>query len=384
MKIVHVVISCFYREGFGYQENIITRKHLELGLDVSIVTVNVQGKQGPISYINDRGVEVHVLESNKSRLLRMPVLCLSQDRAIGLYEKLEQQNPDIIFAHGIYCHDYVHIIKYKKQHPHVRLIMDNHADYYNSSRYNTLSGRTGRFLFMGPITRKLASMSDIVWGVTPWRVKFLTDVYHIPENKVGLLVMGGDESKIDWENRNLIKIDIRKKYNIPENAFLVITGGKIDKAKNITMVKNAIEQLEDSNIYLLVFGKCEKDMDDFPDSIRTNNIKYIGWIPSDDVYSLYLASDLGIFPGTHSVLWEQACACGLPCIFKDWDGGFSHVDVGGNCVLMKDPDSDKIKNEIVCIVNDSKKWNDMKETAQTKARQHFSYIRIAKQAIGLD
>ena len=35
-KIVHVMIACFYKNGFGYQENILPEKHKELGFDVNI------------------------------------------------------------------------------------------------------------------------------------------------------------------------------------------------------------------------------------------------------------------------------------------------------------------------------------------------------------
>lgn len=51
--------------------------------------------------------------------------------------------------------------------------------------------------------------------------------------------------------------------------------------------------------------------------------KEVGFDDIKDIYSLFQISDLGIFPGTHSVLWE-ACANGLPCIFKHWDG-IEHV-----------------------------------------------------------
>ena len=55
-----------------------------------------------------------------------------------------------------------------------------------------------------------------------------------------------------------------------------------------------------------------------------------------------MASDLCAFPGTHSVLWEQACACGLPGVFRDWEG-MHHVDVGGNAVFLKDASAEGIK-----------------------------------------
>ena len=42
-KIVHVMIANFYKNGFGYQENILPAKHKELGYDVEIITYNQGG-----------------------------------------------------------------------------------------------------------------------------------------------------------------------------------------------------------------------------------------------------------------------------------------------------------------------------------------------------
>ncbi len=116
-------------------------------------------------------------------------------------------------------------------------------------------------------------------------------------------------------------------------------------------------------------------------SIDKDLIKYIGWIPSHEVYKYFLASDLGAFPGTHSVLWEQACGCGLPCAFKKWDG-MSHVDIGGNCYFFKSTDSDSLQREL-CDIILTDKIKDMKLVAEQKCVSYFSYSNISKRAIGL-
>ena len=114
---------------------------------------------------------------------------------------------------------------------------------------------------------------------------------------------------------------------------------------------------------------------------RDEHIRNIGWINSKSVYDYFLASDLAIFPGTHSVLWEQACACGIPGVFKDW-AGMHHVDVGGNARFIKGTDI----TELISVISDLSNLNDtytkMKNIAQTKAIKVFSYKEIAKLSIG--
>ena len=256
MKIIHVIISAAYREGFGYQENILPQKHKELGHEVLIITHN-QPKDGPFEYVNDRGVRVKVLKSHVSSFRKIPFINILIPRTEGLKQCLNEEKPDIIFVHNVRAIDHNAVVNYKKQHPEVKVFADNHVDYYNvpQSLWRTFLLKTVN----RRIARKLSSVCEQVWGVTPWRVKYLVEKYGISKDKVSLLVMGGDENLIKWDEKSNVRKEIRKKYNIPEDAFLVVTGGKIDKPKNIHLLAQAVKDIP--NIYLLIFGKCEQDME---------------------------------------------------------------------------------------------------------------------------
>lgn len=379
MKICNVVISNFYKEGFGYQENILPQKQMQNGHDVCIITCHNNGHNAPSEYINERGVRVIVLRKNESIFKGIPVLTAGVDKSIGLYESLIKEAPDVIFVHGIYAHDYKWIIKYKRKNPNVKLFMDNHADYYNNKGYNSITGKLTRLLYSNPILKKMIPLVERFWGVTPWRVKFLREVYGIPSEKTDLLIMGGDECLVNWGKRNSIRHEIRTKYNIPEDAFLIVSGGKIDRAKNFDKLIDAVIKLNNKNVYLLVFGKIEADMQ-YLNDFSNPQIILTGWLPADDAYSLYLSADLGFFPGTHSVLWEQACLCGLPCVFKDWNGGFNHVDRNGNCILLKNPDVENICEQLKLLVDKKDLYQNMKIRAGEE-RLYFSYEDIAKRSI---
>ena len=70
-------------------------------------------------------------------------------------------------------------------------------------------------------------------------------------------------------------------------------------------------------------------------------------------------------------------------MFKDWDGGFNHVDVGGNCILLKNISKESLKQEMLKVIEQKEVYESMKEIAMSKARLEFSYIEIAKRSIGL-
>lgn len=390
--IVHIMIAAAYREGHGYQENIMPKKHKQLGYNVAILTYD-QGwnpsyktmeDEGVYAYINNDDIPVYILRKRRYGFLgkvkgvRALFSNLSK-RTIGLYDKLKEISPDIIFVHCVVCQDHYDVIRYVKEFPHVRLYVDNHNDYYNTDVHSVKGKIIMRYVGRR-IAKELASVATHFWGVSPWRVRFLNEVLGVPKEKIGLLVMGGDDDLIKWNCRQDIRSEIRQKHMIPNDAFLLITGGKIDKAKNIHLLIDAVKRMPE-NVYLLIFGKYESDMKLYEKEIDNRRIVNVGWIPSNKSYDYFLSSDMAVFPGTHSVLWEQSCASGLAAIFKDWNGGFSHVDVGGNCVLLKDVTVDNLYNSIIGIVNDKERFEQMKNMAEHHARYVFSYYDISKRAI---
>ena len=191
--------------------------------------------------------------------------------------------------------------------------------------------------------------------------------------------MGGDDDKIRFDEMPKLKEDIRKDLSLTDKDFIVVTGGKIDRTKNIHLLMQAVSELE-GKAKLIVFGQPNNEMENIINELsKDGNIRFLGWIPSDKAYDYFLASDLAVFPGTHSVLWEQACACGIPCVFKDWEG-MHHVDTGGNCKFLHRDSTEEIKEVISEIIGSKEKYNEMKQVAE-KSKKDFFYSEIAKKAI---
>lgn len=381
MRIVHVCLANFYVDGMGYQENLITKFHAknhEVYILTSDYAFNSSGekiKKAEKNYTNEFGISVKVLEKSN----RYWIYSRYKDFK-NLYENLAEIHPDVIFCHGGQFIALKDVIKYCKKNKGVKLYIDQHGDYYNTP-INSLKSKIVYKYIYGYWMRKAVPYVTKFWGVTPWRCQYLNDVYKIPENKIDLLIMGGDDEKIHLENRVNIRKEIRDLYNISQKDLLIITGGKIDKAKRIDVLMEAIINLDIDNVKLLVFGQPSKDMVEQIELLaKDKHIRYIGWIPSDSVYNYFLASDLCVFPGTHSVLWEQACACGLPGVFRDWEG-MHHVDVGGNAVFLKDDSAEGIEQFLSDLFHHPEKLEEMRTVAQTKCIKTFSYSEIAKRAI---
>lgn len=378
MKIAHICLACFYVEGWGYQENILPKKHVELGNNVIVFTSDyaftnksetVLKKEN--EYVNKYGVQVKVLTRSKGFFSRY-------GKYNNVYSELTNYKPDIIFVHGGQFLSLGEIVKYKKRNKEVRLFIDQHADFYNTPII-TLKKKILHYLVFGHYMRKAVKHTEKFWGVTPWRCQYLHEVYKIPNNKIGLLVMGGDEEYMDFSNKMTIRQIIRKQHYIKESDFLIVTGGKIDRTKNFHLLMESVNNIENKDVKLLVFGQPNNEMEEKIKSLCSKKCIYIGWIESEKVYDYFFAADLVVFPGTHSVLWEQACASKVPCLFKRWKG-MEHVNNGGNAEFFDEISEDGIRKKIESLIN-TPAYFKMKEIAESKNTDIFLYSNIASKSI---
>lgn len=385
MKIIHFCLAAAYVEGWGYQENILPKFHVRFGNEVYIITSEYEfdnqhkkTKRHCMRYINDDGVQVIALKNSK----RYGYYSKFNDYD-GVLKELYRINPDVIFVHGGQFVALKDIIQYVKKNKNVKLYIDHHADFYNSP-VDTLKNLILQKCIYGYWMRRAIRYTEKYWGVTPWRCQYLNQVCKIPNNKINLLVMGGDDDYIHLEKMPQLRSEIRQQLNISENDFVIVTGGKIDKMKNIHLLMQSVSEIGNKQIKLIAFGNPSDDMKETINSFSAApNIRYLGWIQSDKAYDYFLASDLACFPGTHSVLWEQACACGIPGIFKHWEG-MHHVDVGGNVAFLYKDSAEEIKQVILSLYNNKDKYNEMKKVAEEIGIPTFSYKEIARRAIEIN
>ena len=381
MRIAHICLANFYIEGWGYQENILTKHHARAGHDVLVLTseymfqvLRVSEAEQKRDYINPYGVRVKVLNYSN----RYGWYSRFRDYE-NVYEELEAFTPDVVFVHGGQFVALKDVIAYCKRHRNVKFYIDQHADYYNSPVKTLKQKVAARFLF-GHWIRKGAKLANRIWGVTPWRCQYLREVYGVPKEKIGLLCMGGDDEEIHHDEASQIRTQIRQTLRIPEDAFVIVTGGKIDRTKNIHLLAQAVSELHRENLHLIIFGKPDAEMEETIATFGSEpHCHTIGWVDASRVYDYFLASELAVFPGTHSVLWEQACACGLPLLVKDW-AGMHHVCVNGNARFLKVDSVEELKTHILQLLENPRDYEAMK-TAARQCMQQFKYSEIAKAAI---
>ncbi len=383
MKILHCCLAQFYIDNYSYQENILPQMHKLQGHEVFIlastetfINNSELGYLEPRSYRTEEGIPITRLPYVKW----LPHFLAKKLRIYeGVMASIEKFKPDIIFIHDCQFISIKTIAKYAGLNKNIRIYVDGHADFINSGT-NWVSKNILHKIIYRWCAQKIEPFTRKFYGVLPIRVDFFTDVYKIDPSKVELLLMGTDMTKIDLSKNQEIRQEVRAQLNINDADLVLVTGGKIDRLKNIHTLIAAVNALQKNDLKLIVFGVPNEEMKtEIEIAVKSPYISYVGWVPSDQTYKYLIASDIAFFPGTHSVLWEQAAGLGKPAIFKKWTG-MQHIDFGGNAIFIDNPDEENIKDTIMLLYENRDLIKKMKRIAEEVA-PHFSYYEIAKKAI---
>lgn len=384
MKVVHLCLGAFYPDHYAYQENMLPKFHKELGCDVEVIASTQSFDQnGRLCYLKDTGTYQNEYGIPVTRLPYKSGnrIWKKLKRYVGTYAAIERAAPDILFIHNCQFMDIRQVVKYVRAHSGATVYVDNHADFSNSAA-NWLSEHVLHRVIWRWYAHQIEPYTKKFYGVLPARVDFLTDVYGLPEEKCELLVMGADDELVERAERSGARERVRARYGIKEDDFLVITGGKIDQWKTQTLLlMEAVQKVGSSRLKLIVFGSVAPElMDRMKRLADGEKTRYIGWIQSEDSYDYFAAADLAVFPGRHSVLWEQAAGQGLPMLVKDWPGT-RHVDLGGNVRFLYQDSAAEIQREIEELLENRSAYQKMKSVAEDRGMQTFSYREIAKRSI---
>lgn len=383
MKIMHLMLACFYIDNYSYQENLLPKYHKKQGHEVeivaSLVSFDEHGKSVILAkggkYQNEYGIPVTRLEYSKSlhaRRLR---------KYIGLKEELERFQPDLLFIHGVQFSDVSVVVDYLKHHKHVIVYADSHSDFSNSGT-NWLSKTILHEIVWRHYAQLINPYVKKFYGVLPARVDFLISEYKLPKEKVELLVMGADDERVNEAAKQEVRERIRSQLHLEKDDFVIMTGGKIDAFKTQTLLlMEAVMKISEPKVKLIVFGSVTEELADRVKTLADGEIvQYIGWIQANDSYDYFASADLVVFPGRHSVFWEQVVAQGIPMVVKSWPGTH-HVDVGGNVVFLEKDSVEEIQTVLEKIIGDKETYNKMKQVAESEGKKQFAYSQIAKRSI---
>lgn len=184
-----------------------------------------------------------------------------------------------------------------------------------------------------------------------------------PQNK-GSVVHKGSASgvsldKFDLSRKNTFRAEIRKKFNIPETAFVYGFVGRITGDKGINELLSATRNLFDAHedMYVLLIGGMEKedsvDTELFEWSKTQDRVVYCG--STNEVPKYMAAMDCYVMPSYREgfgLTVLEAGAMELPVICTNIPGPTDAIHNEVNGLIVKKKDSKAIEDAVLRIYSD--------------------------------
>lgn len=375
MRILHCCLSCFYIDGYSYQENLLPHFNLLHGHEVEIIaSTETFDDKGHLIYIQPAEYQIE----GKIKIVRVPYkkflpsVVMRKFRSYkGVYELINQFKPDVILFHGMVAYELLNVVKYVKNHPEVKLYVDSHEDYHTCAS-NWFSKTILHEIFYRSIIKKCLPYIEKVLYITEEVKDFITQEYKVPESLVEYYPLGG-EVVTEEEKRKWREI-IRKQHQIDESTLVLMHSGKLDQRKETDVLIKGINKVQSENVLLLIAGSIPPENAQLWDYINNNTrVKWLGWLNADDLRYYLYACDIYAQPGGQSATMQNAVCCGVPVMIYPHK---SHLKLCRENVMWV-KNADDIYNEVNKVLETPSLLDKMSDASMKIAREVLDYDALA-------
>lgn len=314
MKIAHIGLASYFTERMSYQDNQLSDQNARDGHEVLVVSNAAKYVDGKVV---ETGYEDRCLE-NGVRLVRLPFRkilnrSLSDKLRVvdGLYELLEGFAPDVILSHNLAYWSVLDVIRYKKNHPEVKLYADTHTSVYNSGRNWVSLNIQHRILYRFLTQRALPHLEKYFY-VGAIEREFSKENYGVPLERMEYFPLGGNPPE---ENEYLEKrAKRREELELAEDELLLLHSGKLDALKRTAELLKAFSAVPELKAKLAIIGSVpESEKQTLLPLMEENpRVIYLGWKLAPELLEYLCASDLYCQPGSVSATLQNAVCCGCP------------------------------------------------------------------------
>ncbi len=340
MRIAHVV--SYFQPEFGYEEFYSAREQAALGHEVHVITSdrifpfkNVEkmlsdigseynGRLRGVGISEVEGVLVHRLKTRYEILYDL----IRYDDVVS---ELGSISPDVVHAHIPWAYGSRESARAKARLGY-SLIVDEHgySTTYDQKRTlrNWLLDKEYRLL-RAPRARYTLGKADGVVAVSTETETFLREFYR--QKNVDMVPLGVDHKR--FKPDPTARERIRSEMGI-KDGLLLITAGRLDRAKRIGPLIKAVKKMGSTDVKLLVVGRGDDAYLDELRAMADDNVIFQGFKTSAELSGLYNAADIGLW-GKASITIREAMGCGLPIVLLDspdmgsllrWDNGLAVKD----------------------------------------------------------
>lgn len=278
-------------------------------------------------------------------------------------EKIRELRPDIIHTHTPWMLGQVGL-KLAKQMG-IPCVSTCHTQYTEYVHYFPLAPQKAKRLFIINLMRRYYNQCNVVIVPSKQMMEMLrgfgvqAPIYIIPTGNA-----------LDTTMDSKVRVQIRQKLGIPEDARVLIYVGRLAKEKNLQLIFESFDKLAQrySNLYLLIVGggPYESQAKQIAASLKSSDrVVFAGAMPRCEVAKYYSAGDIFVFPSTtetQGLVLCEALAAGLPCVAVR-AGGIPEMINDGEEGLLTENDVEDFAEKIELLLIDEELYKRFSASA---------------------
>ncbi|MDI6760030.1 MAG: glycosyltransferase family 4 protein [Candidatus Brocadiaceae bacterium] len=320
----------------------------ELGVTPIVVTF---GERDEVSY--DEGIKVYYLHSHEEPVIGPFLQYINA--FFRLWKIFGHEGPNVVHHQtGV---DYLSVISgFLAKRMGIPSIIKYAGDLVwerlspnssNSLTYEEIFSSSLEARFLTLLERFTLNNFTIIWAISSFQKKSLTDIHNIPEEKIVSLP-------------NSICLDgIKTRESIKDNtnnnnSFEILTVCRFAKWKRIDNAILALSKLENNNIKLRIIGGensvLEQELRNLAKSLGlSQRVIFSGSISPTEIGSHFSKSNIFLLPTAHepcAIVLIEAMAAGLPIVTTNVGGNPDLVTDGQEGFLVEPGDVDGMARKL--------------------------------------
>ncbi len=258
-------------------------------------------------------------------------------------------------------------------------------------RYVSFTG-IKRFIFKS-LEKITCMLSTCIRAQSPMNMEFAVNEGLCKRKKISVVGIGGtigvDLTLCDAFDKAEKREEIRKQYEIPQDAFVFGYVGRINTDKGIYELISAFETIKTENTYLMLIGmmdSMDEKTEELVEKSKDNpKIIFTGDILKDKVYEYMSAFDVMVHPtyreGFGKVL-QEAMGMSVPIITTNVPGPCEVVEMGASGVLVEACNTEDLAEKMLYVYNDPELRQNLSEIGRKRAETYFDRPIMLKNILG--
>ena len=286
--------------------------------------------------------------------------------------------PDYIIMSWIASITAIEISKLKNKYNFKLVCFDSHL---MSVLNDWFLWKSFYFIFRILFSKFLEKKVDKFIWVQEETCEIINKYYWISKKRIEFIPLWTDTEKFKFDKKE--RTLLRKKYNLTENAIVLIYTGKLIKEKWYELLIKATSKVirNNNNVYVCIIGswsdeyiwEVNKEIKD----IKQNYI-FENFVKNQELYKYYSMSDIWIWPLQESVTMVEAAACNLPFIANDKIGTKLRIS-NNNAILYEQWNTEDLYEKIKYLVENKQERVNMWKRGRDLVEEKLSWKNISKE-----